>query len=84
LEKTERRDKKMPSPGIIKGIFVGIIMIVVLGWVASEVLTTVPENSDNLGVISTTNDYGPTVVKILFIGFFILGVAALLRYLNVV
>lgn len=40
--------------------------------------------SDVVGAQSGINTYGPVIVTIIFIGFFVAGVAALLRYLGAV
>lgn len=59
-------------------------MVAVMGWVTNTVVGTIPSENDNLGVITGINTYGPVIVTIILIGFFVLGVAALLRYLGVV
>lgn len=66
---------------IIAIIFTGMIMIAVLGWVTGTVITSIPDNGDVLGVQTGIQTYGPVIVTILLIGFFVMGVGVLLRYL---
>lgn len=81
-------DLRGTGPGLISVIFTGLIMLAVLGWVTSTVLNSIDygENDENdiLGVKSGIETYGPTIISIMLIGFFVLGVAALLRYLGAV
>lgn len=70
--------------GLIKTVFVGVILIAVLGWVANIILNMIPEDNDTLGVMSKLEEYGPYLVMILILALFVLGVSALLRYLGVV
>lgn len=70
--------------GLIKTVFVGVILIAVLGWVANIILNMIPSENDTLGVMSKLEQYGPYLVMILILALFVLGVSALLRYLGVV
>jgi hypothetical protein len=70
--------------GLIKTVFVGIILIAVLGWVANIILNMIPSDNDTLNVMGKLQEYGPYLVMILILALFVLGVSALLRYLGVV
>jgi len=57
---------------------------VIVGFDDANLSITTYSNAFGDDINTTAGNYGPTIVKILFIGFFLAGVFLLLRYLNVV
>lgn len=80
----DERGQTSGRSGLVKTVFVGIILIAVLGWVANIILNMIPTDNDTLGVMDKLQEYGPYLVMILILALFVLGVSALLRYLGVV
>jgi len=66
--------------GMIKTIFVGIILAVVLGMATSKIIANMPAENDVLGVITTVESMGPTIVTFIFLGLLVLAIVGLIRY----
>jgi len=77
-----RLDSRGQEGGMIKAIMVAMVIMIVLGWVVNTVANSIGTANDNLGVLTKLNTYGPTIVTMIFIGLFILAVAALIQYLR--
>ena len=74
--------EKRGATGLIATVMIGIVMLAALGWVASEMVSYVPEN-DNLGVSSTLKDKGPLLIKMVIMALALLAVGAILRTFGV-
>jgi len=70
--------------GMIKTIFVGVILAVVLGMATSKIINNMPADNDVLGVISTAESMGPTIVTFIFLGLLVLAIVGLIRYFRAV
>lgn len=66
--------------GMIKTIFVGVILATVLGMATSKILAAMPVENDILGVMSTAESLGPTIVTFVFLGLLVLAIVGLIRY----
>jgi hypothetical protein len=75
-------DSRGQEGGMIKTIMVAMVILIVLGWVVNTVANSIGTANDNLGVMAGLVVYGPTIVTMIFIGLFILAVAALIQYLR--
>lgn len=70
--------------GMIKTIFVGVILAVVLGMATSKIIANMPQDNDILGVITTAESMGPTIVTFIFLGLLVLAIVGLIRYFRAV
>lgn len=70
--------------GMIKTIFVGVILAVVLGMATSKIIANMPADNDILGVITTAESMGPTIVTFIFLGLLVLAIVGLIRYFRAV
>lgn len=76
-------DSRGQEGGMIKTIMIAMVVLIVLGWVVNTVANSIGTANDNLGVLAALETYGPTIVTMIFIGLFILAVAALIQYLRI-
>lgn len=63
---------------------VAIILAVVLGMATSKIIAQLPVENDILGVVSTAESMGPTIVTFIFLGILVLAIVGLIRYFRAV
>lgn len=68
--------------GVIRYVFVSIILIAVMGYVTNIMVGAMAAENDVLGVQTTIVQYGPMIVTILFVSLLVVVIAGILNYLG--
>lgn len=68
--------------GVIRYVFVSIILIAVMGYVTNIMVGAMGTENDTLGVFTTIAQYGPMIVTILFVSLLVVVIAGILSYLG--
>jgi len=68
--------------GVIRYVFVSIILIAVMGYVTNIMVGAMTSENDVLGVNATITQYGPMIVTILFVSLLGVVIAGILNNLG--